>query len=443
MSIKSNHLVVERVPIDLLKPIEPAVRHHPMKELQKLQRELKRFGQVLPIPVTPDFEIIDLELVWLALKSNGATHVDVVIVEGRTPDEIMALRLALNRIAQDAIWDDQNLKIVFEGLLAVDFDLDLTGFEPPEIDLRLNLDIPQANVEENGRDIPNIEENVVSAPGVIWALDDHRLGCGNATDLGFVTRVLAGRKANVAFVDAPHNIPVDGFISGKGKHRHRELLQGSGEMSIDQYFVLLRDSLQVLKLSCAPDALLFSCIDWRHIKEMAVAGHACGLRLYNICVWTKTNGGMGGIYRNAHEFICVYCVGDEQPLDNVELGRHGRYRTNVWSYPGMSSFGKDRNALLGLHPKPVAMIADALRDVTKRRDIVLDTFLGSGSTLMAAHETGRICCGVELDPRYVDAAVRRWQNATGREAVMAGTGATFNSCIPKALSAPSGNDNGL
>lgn len=193
-------------------------------------------------------------------------------------------------------------------------------------------------------------------------------------------------------------------------------------------FSFLQRTLDVLRTSSKPAALIYTCIDWRHITEMNVAARMCGLSLYNLCVWTKSNGGMGGIYRNAHELIPVYTTGAERPMNNVELGRHGRNRTNVWSYPGMSSFGKDRDALLGSHPtvKPVAMIADALRDVTKRGGLVLDTFLGSGSTLMAAQETGRVCCGVELDPLYVDVIVRRWQKATGRDAVAVDTGESFN-----------------
>jgi DNA modification methylase len=256
--------------------------------------------------------------------------------------------------------------------------------------------------------------------------------------------VLDGRAASVCFVDPPYNIKIDGFITGKGRHRHREFVQGAGELSTDEYFALLRDSLLVLKRNSTPAALIYSCIDWRHVMEMTVAGRACDMPLYTICVWTKTNGGMGGIYRNAHELVCVFRAGTEATLDNVELGRHGRNRTNVWSYPGMSSFGKARDELLGSHPtvKPVAMIADVLRDVTKRGEIVLDTFLGSGSTLMAAQETGRICCGVELDPLYVDVTIRRWQNATGRDAVLVMTGEPFNDVAQRLLAAPSEPNDG-
>jgi DNA modification methylase len=444
MFSRSNSLTVERVAIDSLTATDPPVRRHPKKQLAKLSRSLATFGQVTPILVAPDGEIIDLELVWRALKANGATHVDVVVVADKSPEEIKALRLVLNRTALDAVWDDENLQVVLKDLLDHNFDLDLTGFDAPEIDHYLNLDLPQANVEENGSDIPPVGVRAVSSLGAIWRLGNHCVGCGSATDLAFVSRVLDGRAASVCFVDPPYNIKIDGFITGKGRHRHREFVQGAGEMSADEYFGLLRDSFLVLKESCAPRALMYACIDWRHVMEMTVAGRACDMPLYTICVWTKTNGGMGGIYRNAHELVCVFRAGTETPLDNVELGRHGRNRTNVWSYPGMSSFGKARDELLGSHPtvKPVAMIADVLRDVTKRGEIVLDTFLGSGSTLMAAQETGRICCGVELDPLYVDVTIRRWQNATGRDAVLVMTGEPFNDVAQRLLAAPSEPNDG-
>jgi DNA modification methylase len=440
----SNSLSVQRVPIDSLWPAAAPVRRHPKKQFAKVLKSLEAFGQVTPILATPDGEIIDLELVWRALKANGATHVDVIVVTDRSPEEIRALRLVLNRTALDAVWDDENLRVVLQNLLDLNFDLDITGFEAPEIDNYLNLDAPQANVEENGSDIPAVGTTAISRPGMIWALRDHRVGCGSATDRAFVSHVLNCRTASVCFVDPPYNIKVDGFITGKGRHRHREFVQGAGELSTEEYFALLRDSLSVLKICCLPTALVYACIDWRHVTEMTVAGRACDMPLYTICVWTKTNGGMGGIYRNAHELVCVFRAGAEQPLDNVELGRHGRNRTNVWSYPGMSSFGKERDELLGSHPtvKPVAMIADVLRDVTKRGEIVLDTFLGSGSTLMAAQETGRICCGVELDPLYVDVTIRRWQNATGRDAVMVETGERFNDAAQRLLAAPSEPNDG-
>jgi DNA modification methylase len=444
MRQNKNSLGSRRVPIDTLHLPKLAVLQHPKKQVEKAQKFLAAFDQLPAVLAEPNGDILFWEEIWLALKANGATEVDVVFVNDKSPEELKAIRLALHRIPMEAKWDDQNVRLVLEELASVDFDLDLTGFDAPEIDNYLNLDVPNANVEETGSDIPEVDTKPVSTQGSVWALGHHRIGCGNATDLAFVRSVLNGHTAAACFTDPPYNIKVHSFFGRKGRHRHREFVQGAGELSEDKYFNLLHDSLSVLQACCSSTGLIYACIDWRHVMEMTVAGRACGMPLYQIITWVKSNAGMGGIYRNQTEFVCVFCAGDDAPLDNVELGRRGRNRTNVWNYPGMSSFGKERGSLLELHPtvKPVGMIADALRDVIKRGDVVLDSFLGSGSTLMAAEETGRHCCGVELDPLYVDVAIRRWQNATGRNAVLLETGEPFNAFAQRRLGAPSEPDDG-
>jgi DNA methylase len=222
----------------------------------------------------------------------------------------------------------------------------------------------------------------------------------------FVARVLDGVLADISFIDPPYNVPIAGFVSGKGRNQHREFVQGIGEMSPDEFTDFLAAALAVLQSSSY----------WRHVHELLSAGRRRALELYNICVWAKTNAGMGSLYRNQHELICVFKAGTDAPANNVELGRHGRNRSNLWTYRGFNSFGDQRDELLAAHTtvKPVAMVADALRDVTKRGDTVLDTFMGSGSTLIAAEETDRYCFGSELDPLYVDVAIRRWQIHTCR-----------------------------
>jgi DNA modification methylase len=437
--LRSNSLVVQRVPIVCLQPLGPPVRRHPEKQAAKLRKSLAIFGQVVPILATPEFKIIDHELVWRAMKANGATHVDVIVVADKSPAEIKALRLMLNRSAIDAVWDDENLRSVLQDLTAFDFDLELTGFDPPEIDCHLSLDLPQGDVEENATDIPPLEIRSVSSRGVIWAAGNHRIGCGDARDRDFVSHVLDGRRAHVIFIDPPHANPVDGF-GGKGRDNERnEFTTAAGASK--QFFAFFRDSLDVAKICSAPTALVYACIDWRRIMEMTVAGRACEMPLFQIITWLKSNARPNGIYRNASEFIAVFRSGKNDPLDNVELGRRGRNRTNVWNYPSVGTFGKRRNYPLAPHPtiKPVAMIADILRDVTKRGEVLLDTFLGSGTSLIAAHDTGRVCCGVELDPLYVDVAIRRWQNITGREATNIHTGETFNvSAAQRLLDSPPG-----
>jgi DNA modification methylase len=240
--------------------------------------------------------------------------------------------------------------------------------------------------------------------------------------------VLEGKNANACFVDPPYNVPIAGFVSGKGHVRHREFVEGAGELSSEQFSRLLKQSLSVLKQSSCPSALIYACMDWRHLYELFDAGRENGLDLINLCVWAKTNAGMGSLYRSQHEIICVFKAGAAKHLNNVELGRHGRNRSNVWTYRGMNSFGSGRDELLSTHPtvKPVLLIADAIRDVTKRGDVVLDTFMGSGSTIMAAEETGRVGVGIDLDPLYVDVAVRRWHAQTRRDAVHAETGELFD-----------------
>jgi DNA modification methylase len=440
MALPSNSLSIELLEIASLRSALKNVRRHSRKQVPKLQKSLNHFGQPRPILVTPDHEIIDGHLVCEALKANGATTVRAIVVRGLSPIEIRALRLMLHRSAEDAVWDLDAVRIELQAILDAGLDLDLTGFETPELDQILQADIPRANVGEDGGDIPRAGASAISRPGDIWQCGRHRIGCGNARDQRFVARVREGRLVNVSFIDPPYNLPIAGFVSGKGRHQHREFLQGSGEMSSDDFFALLRDSLEVLRTASTADAVVFGCIDWRHVVELVVAGRVCGMALYNLCVWVKNNPGMGGIYRNQHELVAVFRAGTGQPVNNVELGKYGRNRSNVWSYPGMASFGAGRDELLASHPtvKPIALISDVLRDVTKRGDVVLDTFLGSGSTLMAAQETGRICFGVELDPLYVDAAIRRWQRATGLDAVHAESGQTFEQSASHALSLPTG-----
>jgi DNA modification methylase len=208
---------------------------------------------------------------------------------------------------------------------------------------------------------------------------------------------------------------------------------GSGEMSKEEFKSFLLRFLVALPPMLVNGAILFVCMDWRHLREILDAGDQADLELKNVCVWAKSNAGMGTFYRSQHEFVLVFKHGDAPHQNNFELGQRGRSRSNVWSYRGVNTFGKDRMELLGAHPtiKPVALVADALRDVSRRGEIVIDPFLGAGSTLLAAEETGRVCVGVEIDPAYVEAAIRRWQKQTGRDAVRASTGETFQAALER------------
>ena len=415
------------IPIDSIKPYERLIRRHDRRKIAKLKKLIGHFGQVVPIIIDANRVIVDGHAVWQAMREIGSGEIATITVGGRNDPEIKALRLALNRLTADASWDNQQLHTEFKELINLSFDLDLTAFEPAEIDHVLDLDMPTANIVEGEERIPPVRTRPVTKFGDIWICGDHRVACGDAQDGNFVAQVRDGKSANVSFVDPPYNVPIAGFVSGNGRNQHREFLQGTGEMSSEEFTGFLAGALKVLQELSSPNALIFACMDWRHIYELLSAGRQSALGLYNICVWAKTNAGMGALYRNQHELVCVFKNGTNTPVNNVELGRHGRNRSNLWTYRGLNSFGSNRDELLAVHPtvKPVAMVADVLRDVTKRGGTVLDTFLGSGSTLLAAEEIGRRCFGTELDPLYVDVSIRRWQKYSHCDAVHADTGELF------------------
>lgn len=433
--MRLNSLTPEWVAIDSLRPYPIELRRHSRRQISKLRRSIDRFAQVVPIIASSTGEIIDGHAIWEALKANGAAQVLIVRISHLNDSEVRALRLQLNRAAQDAVWQKPQLKAEIGALLEISFDLDLTGFETVEIDGLLNLDIPSASVVENAEGVPPLADRAISEPGQIFQLNDHRLGAGDAGDLAFVRSVCNDRKIDCVFTDPPYNLKIDGVVTGNGKHRHRAFVQASGEMPKAEFCTFLRERLEVLKLCCADHAVMFVCMDWRHSLELLVAAEQLKLIHLNTAVWAKTNPGMGSLYRSQHEFVHVLKAGENPHRNNIELGRFGRNRSNLWTYAGMTAFGKDRDELLSSHPtvKPVPLIADAIRDVTRRGDLVLDSFCGSGSTIIAAEETGRPCCAVELDPLYVDVAIRRWQTVTGCDAVCVDTRETFNSIAERRL----------
>ena len=231
----------------------------------------------------------------------------------------------------------------------------------------------------------------------------------------------------MVFTDPPYNVKINGNVSGLGKTRHREFAMASGEMTPKEFTAFLLRAITAILPSLENGGILFVCMDWRHLRELLDAGDQAQLELKNLCVWTKSNAGMGTFYRSQHELVLVFKHGDAPHQNNFELGQYGRTRSNVWPYRGVNTFGKNRMALLGVHPtvKPVALIVDALLDVSARGQMVVDPFLGSGSVLLAAEKTGRICVGIEIDPAYVEVTIRRWQKQTGRDAICAATGETF------------------
>jgi DNA modification methylase len=268
---------------------------------------------------------------------------------------------------------------------------------------------------------------IVSRPGDLFLLDGHRLLCADATDPASYTLLMEGKVAACSIGDPPYNVPIAGNVSGNGKVKHGDFMMGVGEWSEDEFQAFLTRYLDASAAHVRDGAAIFAFMDWRSQHLLTLAGKAAGLKHVNSCVWSKGGGAMGTPWRSAHEQILVFAKGDRIRTDNVELGRHGRNRTNVWEYAGANRPGSSAGKALALHstPKSVEMIADAMRDVTAPGDIVLDPFLGSGTTIMAAHAVGRIGYGLELDPKYVDVIVRRWQDYTGKPAIHAASGASF------------------
>jgi DNA modification methylase len=309
-------------------------------------------------------------------------------------------------------------------LESTDFDITLTGFEAPEIDA-LFADLDRERPEPENI-LPRLEEAAVSRPGDIWILGRHRLGCGDARSAPLLDRLMAGSRAHAGVADPPYNVRV-ADIQGRGRIKHPEFAFASGEMTDQRYQTFLEEGLGNAARVSADGAVHYVFHDWRHCVEVHTAGRKVYGALLNMCVWAKTSAGQGSFYRSQHELIAVFRVGDGAHQNNVCLGRFGRNRSNLWTYPGMAGFSGGRMELLALHPtvKPVALVADAMRDCTTRGDIVLDPFMGSGTTIMAAEKVGRRGYGLEFEPRYVDAAIRRWQAFTKAEATLEGDGRTF------------------
>ena len=414
-----------------LRPRATNPRTHGPKQLAEIASSIKHFGFTNPVLVDDHDGIIGGHGRVEAAKLLGMNEVPTIRLADMSEADIRAYVIADNKVAENAGWDRELLGLEFEYLagLDIDFDLTVTGFNLAEIDsLIAGAEADTAKTDPADR-IPSLSDAPpVTRAGDTWQIGRHRLICGDATDPAVYSVLLGREKAGMVFCDPPYNVPIDGHVSGLGKTAHREFAMASGEMSADEFIAFLTIVFRNLAGASTDGSIHFQCIDWRHVGEMLKAGQAAYSELKNLCVWSKTNAGMGSLYRSQHELVLVFKSGTAPHTNNVELGRNGRYRTNVWTYAGANSFGTNRDADLAAHPtvKPVALVADAIRDCSKRKDIVLDAFAGSGTTLLAAHRTGRRGFGIELDPRYCDVAIRRLQKLGKAKAVRDSDDAVFD-----------------
>jgi len=412
-----------------LKPYARNARTHSKKQVKQIAASIERFGFTNPVLVSDDGEIIAGHGRVEAARLVGMKRVPTLALSHLSEAERRAYVLADNKLALNAGWDKEILAIELQALVDLEFDVEVTGFSLAEIDLVLDeageADPDGSDTPENA--VPMVAGEPVTRLGDLWQLGRHRLLCGDTRDATAMDRLLNGARADLVFTDPPYNVAIDGNVCGLGSVKHREFAFASGEMSNVQFTAFLTDTLGNMARGMRDGAIAFVCMDWRHMGELLAAGEASFTELKNLVVWNKSNGGMGAFYRSKHELIFVFKQGSAEHTNSFGLGDTGRYRTNVWDYAGISSIGTNRSEELAMHPtvKPVALIADAIRDCSRRGEIVLDGFGGSGSTLIAAEKTGRCARLIEYDPLYCDTIIRRWERYTGKRAVLDGTGASF------------------
>jgi DNA modification methylase len=415
-------LELSYVPLEELRPSARKLRKLDPAHVREVASSIGLLGFCDPLLISRGNELIDGEARYAAAKQLSLDRVPCVRVEHLNPDEQRVLRLAVNRLAEKGQWDLDALKIEFEELILLDAPIEITGFSPAEIDHVILGDAAEAL--EQGPLEPD-PANAVARVGDIFQLGPHRVVCGDATDPTVLARLLeADAPARLVLTDEPYNVKIAGNVTGGA---HREFAMASGEMTHAEFLAFNEAWMAAVLPYLCDGGVCGTFIDWRGSPIVHSAATKLALVPLNLIVWAKTNAGMGSLYRSQHELPPLFKKGSAQHVNNVELGKRGRWRSNVWTYPGASSLGSDARRGLRDHPtvKPTAILEDALLDLTNRSDIVIDPFLGSGSTLIAAEKTGRVCRGVELDPLYVDVIIRRYEAATGNPAVLLETGEAF------------------
>jgi DNA modification methylase len=421
---------VAAVAIGQIKPHPRNARTHSKKQIRQIADSIRAVGFAAPVLIDEDGVLLAGHGRLEAARLLGLKTIPAIVIDGLTEARKRALLLADNRIAQSAGWDRERLASELltlpELLIENGLDITVTGFEPAEIDALVADFEDNASDPADELDPSQLAGPEVTRPGDLWQLGKHRLLCGDAREASHLNRLMGSERAHMAFLDPPYNVRVRD-IGGRGEVKHQEFAMASGEMSQSAFTSFLSDTLALAGSVSIDGALHFVCMDWRHIGELVDAGRVVYGAMLNLIAWVKSNAGQGSFYRSQHELIGVFRVGSAPHLNTIELGRHGRSRSNVWKYAGANTFRAGRMDDLRAHPtvKPVALVADAIKDCTHRNHIVLDTFCGAGTTLLAAERIGRQARALEIDPRYVDVAIRRWQAFTGRDAVHIDSGLAF------------------
>lgn len=414
-------LELVQISIDEIKTASRKVRKKDPAHVREVAAAISELGFCDPVLIGKDNLILDGETRIDAARLIGLASVPAIRIDHLSSAEQRLLRLAVNRLGEKGQWDLDELKIEFEELILEDAPIEISGFSVPEIDQILLGD--EIAAVEQGPLAPEPGAQPVARIGDHFILGRHEIICGDATDPVVLERLMHNDQAQLLLSDEPYNVTIAGNVT---RGAHREFVMASGEMTEKEFFAFNEAWMGACRPHLCDGALFGTFIDWRGYPTVHTAATALGLSPVNLIVWVKTNAGMGSQYRSQHELLPLFKLGTAAHVNHIQLGMHGRWRSNIWTYPGASSMGSDARRGLEDHPtvKPVAMLEDALLDMTNRDNIVLDPFLGSGSTLIAAEKTGRCCRGLELDPRYVDVILRRYRELTGRLGILRDTGET-------------------
>lgn len=442
MSSNEPELTVIHVAIAVLNIYPSHARRHDNRKLNFLTKSIREFGLANPIIIDELDTILSGHMRARAYEELGLKTIPAIRLTHLTPDQKRAFVIAANRLPELGSWDKrvlkQELKILSD--ITCEIDLDITGWDIGEIDLILGHD----EREDEEEVFPELPAEPFTRPGDLYIMDKHRLYCGSCLDEASWQLLMDGELAQICITDSPYNVPVKGHVTSKD---HKEFAMASGEMTIEQFIQFLNEAYRLMAQFSEPNALHYLFIDHRHLRELFAAADPVYDRQVNLIVWAKSNGGLGSHYRSRHELVALYQVGKGKPINNVQLGKYGRNRSNVWQYAGANAFGKNRDEALADHPtpKPVEMIADALLDSSNPGDICIDGFGGSGTLILAAQQTGRRARVIELEPGYCDLTVRRWEQMTGRQAVLKrrASGAPIALPAPKQLLLPPPTNGGV
>lgn len=434
-----RNLTIEMLPPGALKRNPQATRKHPQKQLERIAASMKEYGCNMPVAIDNTNMIIAGHARVAAAKIAGFAEIPTVRLSHLTTSQVRAYTIADNKLAEGAAWDDDMLKVVLTELLEVNVDLNFeaVGFEQVELDL-IMLGTDTAADDEPPEAPGALRKVAVTLLGDVWRLGCHMFACADALDPASYALVLGDTKATLVISDAPYNVPVQRHVSGLGRHQHREFAMASGEMTPAEFTTFLCTAFGHLAAHSVDGSLHYLFMDPRHMDEMLAAGGATYKERKNLLVWKKTNASMGSQYRSQHELIFLYKHGRAPHINNIQLGANGRYRTNVLEYAGANTFRVGRDEELERHPtpKPVALIADLIRDSSHINDWVLDCFVGGGTIFVAAEKTHRRAAGIEIDPLYCDLSIERWQALTGQSAVLVSTGQTFAEVAQARLACP-------